>query len=208
MELDSLRWFFGKISASDILEALQSTLKKSLVMALSVASFSMASVSASQAATAMNEVTAASQSKISLEQALPLANKAVKGDIISADFDQEDRNANSHYDINIVTNNNEQEVSVNANTGKVTKGDTERLDKEDLAEYKAMKQAKVSLSQAIKKANQTLKGKVLEVEFDMDFGKPVYKVEIGKGNQIHKVVVDSMTGKITRSQVSDVDRDD
>ncbi|OAP66774.1 hypothetical protein [Psychrobacter sp. SHUES1] len=42
------------------------TLKKSLVMALSVASFSMASVSASQAATAMNEVTAASQSKISL----------------------------------------------------------------------------------------------------------------------------------------------
>lgn len=97
---------------------------------------------------------------------------------------------------------------MNANTGKVTKGDTERLDKEDLAEYKAMKQAKVSLSQAIKKANQTLKGKVLEVGFDMDFGKPVYKVEIGKGNQIHKVVVDSMTGKITRSQVSDVDRDD
>ena len=69
-----------------------STLKKSLVIALSVASFSMASVSASQAATAMNEVTAASQSKISLEQALALANKAVKGDIISADFDQEDRN--------------------------------------------------------------------------------------------------------------------
>ncbi len=68
-----------------------STLKKSLIMALSVASFSMASVSATQAATDMNEVTAASQSKISLEQALALANKAVKGDIISAVFDQEDR---------------------------------------------------------------------------------------------------------------------
>ncbi|MGP5658589.1 PepSY domain-containing protein, partial [Psychrobacter celer] len=95
-----------------------STLKKSLVMALSVVSFSIASVSASQAAPAMNEVTAVSQSKISLEQAMALANKAVKGDIISADFDQEDRNANSHYDINIITNNNEQEVSVNANTGK------------------------------------------------------------------------------------------
>ena len=81
-------------------------------MAMSVASFSVASVSASQAATAMNEVTAASQSKISLEQALDLANKAVRGDIISADFDQEDRNANSHYDINIATNNNEQEVGV------------------------------------------------------------------------------------------------
>lgn len=40
-----------------------STLKKSLVMALSVVSFSIASVSASQAAPAMNEVTAVSQSK-------------------------------------------------------------------------------------------------------------------------------------------------
>lgn len=178
-----------------------STLKKSLAVALSVATISMASVSASQAATSMSEIAAASQSKISLEQALTLANKAVKGDIISVDFDQEDRAENSHYDIKMIANNNEQEVRVNANTGKVTKDETERLDKEDLAEYNTMKQAKVSLSQAIKNANKTLKGTVLEAEFDMDFGKPVYKIEIGKGNQVHKVVVDSMTGKITSSQV-------
>ena len=178
-----------------------SALKKSLAVALSVATISMASVSASQAATSMSEIAAASQSKVSLEQALTLANKAVKGDIISVDFDQEDRAENSHYDIKMIANNNEQEVRVNANTGKVTKDETERLDKEDLAEYNTMKQAKVSLSQAIKNANKTLKGTVLEAEFDMDFGKPVYKIEIGKGNQVHKVVVDSMTGKITSSQV-------
>ena len=182
-----------------------STLKKSLAVVLSVATISMASVSASQAATSMSEIAAASQSKISLEQALTLANKAVKGDIISVDFDQEDRAENSHYDIKMIANNNEQEVRVNANTGKVTKDETERLDKEDLAEYNTMKQAKVSLSQAIKNANKTLKGTVLEAEFDMDFGKPVYKIEIGKGNQVHKVVVDSMTGKITSSQVDNDD---
>ena len=182
-----------------------STLKKSLAVVLSVATISMASVSASQAATSMSEIAAASQSKISLEQALTLANKAVKGDIISVDFDQEDRAENSHYDIKMIANNNEQEVRVNANTGKVTKDETERLDKEDLAEYNTMKQAKVSLSQAIKNANKTLKGTVLEAEFDMDFGKPVYKIEIGKGNQVHKVIVDSMTGKITSSQVDNDD---
>lgn len=98
-----------------------STLKKSLAVVLSVATISMASVSASQAATSMSEIAAASQSKISLEQALTLANKAVKGDIISVDFDQEDRAENSHYDIKMIANNNEQEVRVNANTGKVTK---------------------------------------------------------------------------------------
>lgn len=188
-----------------------STLRKPLLIAVSAISISVATVAVGQAATAtapMNEVKAATQSKISLEQALAIATKTVKGDVISADYDQDDRTANGHYDIKIITNNSEQEVKVHANTGKVTKGDMERLDKEDLAEYNAMKQSKVSLTQAIKKANQTLKGTVLEAEFDMDFGKPVYKVEIGKGNQVHKVVVDSMSGNITRSQVSDVDRDD
>lgn len=182
-----------------------STMKKSLAVALSVATLGMASVSLSQAATSVSEITAAAQSKISLEQALMLANKAVKGNIVSADFDQEDRTANSHYDIKIIANNNEQEVSVNATTGKVTIDETERLDNEDLAEYNIMKQAKVSLSQAIRNANQSLTGVVLEAEFDMDDGQPVYKIEVGKGNQVHKVVVDSMTGKITSSQIDNDD---
>ncbi|MGP9689721.1 PepSY domain-containing protein [Psychrobacter sp. AOP22-C1-C5] len=188
-----------------------STLRKPLLIAVGAISISVATVAVGQAATAtapINEVKAAAQSKITLEQALAIATKAVKGDVISADYDQEDRTANGYYDIKIITNNSEHEVKVNANTGKVIKGDVERLDKEDLAEYNTMKQAKVSLNQAIKKANQTLKGTVLEADFDMDFGKPVYKIEIGKSNQIHKVVVDSMNGNITRSQVSAADIDD
>jgi uncharacterized membrane protein YkoI len=188
-----------------------STLRKPLLIAVSAISISVATVAVGQAATAtapINEVKAAAQSKITLEQALAIATKAVKGDVISADYDQEDRTVNGYYDIKIITNNSEHEVKVNANTGKVIKGDVERLDKEDLAEYTTMKQAKVSLNQAIKKANQTIKGTVLEAEFDMDFGKPVYKIEIGKGNQIHKVVIDSMNGNITRSQVSAADIDD
>ena len=42
---------------------------------------------------------------------------------------------------------------------------------------------------------------MLEAEFDMDANKPVYKIEIGKGNQIYDVVVDSMTGKVLSSHV-------
>lgn len=183
-------------------------LRKSLLVALSVVGLSVATVAISQAATStapISEVKAASQSKITIEQAMKIATKTVKGDVISVDYDQEDRTKNGHYDIKVVTNNSEQEVKVHANTGEVTKGDIERLDKEDLAEYNAMKQSKVTLVQAIKKANQTIKGTVLEAEFDMDLGKPVYKIEIGKGTQIHKVVVDSATGNITRSQVSAAD---
>jgi len=71
-----------------------------------------------------------------------------------------------------------------------------------------MKKSKTSLNQAIQKANQSVKGKVIEAGFDMDFGKPTYKIEIIKGTKVHKVVVDSMTGKIIRSQVEAADNDD
>ena len=127
---------------------------------------------------------------------MTLANKMVAGDIVSAEFDQEDRMENNHYEISIITNNNEQDIIVNANTGKVIKDEMERLDREDVAEYNTMKQAKISLSQAIKNANQKLNGTVLEAEFDMEADKPVYKVEIGSGNQVHEVIVDRMTGKV------------
>lgn len=182
-----------------------STLKKLLAIALNVATLNLVAIPMSQAATSMNETVAASQSKISLEQAMVLANKAVAGNIISAGFDQEDRMENNHYEIKIIANNNEQEVIINANTGEVIKDKMERLDRDDLAEYNAMKQAKISLSQAIKNANTTLNGTVLEAEFDMDANKPVYKIEIGKGNQVHDVVVDSITGKVLSSHV---DHDD
>lgn len=188
-----------------------STLSKSIIMALSIASISTATIAVGQAATSsgyISEAMAATQSKISLEQAIVIAKKTVKGDVISAEFDQNDHAASGDYDVKIIANNTEHKVTVDANTGKVTRKKQEKLDKEDMAEYKAMKQSKISLNQAIKKANQSVNGKVIEAEFDIDFGKPAYKIEVVKDNQVHKVVIDSMTGKIIRSQVKAADSDD
>lgn len=188
-----------------------SNLSKSIIMALSIAGVGTATIVAAQAATStgyVSESMAVAQSKVSLEQAIVIANKAVKGDVISAEFDQNDHSAGGKYEVKIVNNNNEYEVKVDATTGKVSRDKQEKLDREDMAEYSAMKQSKISLNQAIKKANQSVNGQVIEVGFDMDYGKPVYKVEIAKGNQVHKVVIDSMTGKITRSKVKAADMDD
>ncbi len=188
-----------------------SNLSKSIIMALSIAGVGTATIVAAQAATStgyVSESMAVAQSKVSLEQAIVIANKAVKGDVISAEFDQNDHSAGGKYEVKIVNNNNEYEVKVDATTGKVSRDKQEKLDREDMAEYSAMKQSKISLNQAIKKANQSVNGQVIEVGFDMDYGKPVYKVEIAKGDQVHKVVIDSMTGKITRSKVKAADMDD
>ncbi|MDE4455031.1 PepSY domain-containing protein [Psychrobacter sp. DAB_AL62B] len=188
-----------------------STLSKSIIMVLSIAGVSTAAIAVGQTTTTnsqVSEAVAAAQSKISLEQAIVIAKKTIKGDVVSADFDQHDHSAGGNYEVKIVANNTEYEVKIDANSGKVLSNKQEKLDKEDIAEYNAMKKSKTSLNQAIKKANQSVKGKVIEAGFDMDFGKPAYKVEIVKGTQVHKVVIDSMTGKIIRSQVEAADSDD
>lgn len=188
-----------------------SVLTKSIIMVLSIAGISTTALAVEQAVSSnsnTSEAMAAAQSKISLEQAMTIAEKTIKGDVISADFDQNGRSTRGKYDVKIVANNTEYEVKVDANTGKVLQNKQEKLDKEDMAEYNAMKKSKISLNQAIKQANQSVNGKVIEAGFDIDFGKPIYKVDIAKGTQVHKVIIDSMTGKIIRSQVEAADNDD
>lgn len=188
-----------------------STLSKSIIMVLSIAGVSTAAIAVGQSTTTRTEVSeavAAAQSKISLEQAIFIAKKTIKGDVVSVDFDQNDHSAGGNYEVKTIANNTEYKVKIDANSGKVLSNKQEKLDKEDIAEYNAMKKSKTSLNQAIQKANQSVKGKVIEAGFDMDFGKPTYKIEIIKGTKVHKVVVDSMTGKIIRSQVEAADNDD
>ena len=99
-----------------------STLSKSIIMVLSIAGVSTAAIAVGQSTTTKTEVSeaiAAAQSKISLEQAIIIAKKTMKGEIVSADFDQHDHSAGGNYEINIVANNTEYEVKVDANSGKV-----------------------------------------------------------------------------------------
>ena len=70
-----------------------------------------------------------------------------------------------------------------------------------------MKQAKVTLTSAMQKAAQSLNGKVISAEFELEKGKPVYDIKVVKGNQIYDVSIDANTGKVLNSQV-DVEDDD
>lgn len=188
-----------------------SVLSKSIVMVFSIAGISTSAIAVEKTTTTssqVNEAVALKQSKISLEQAIAIAKKTIKGDVVSADFDQHDHSVEGNYEIKVVANNTEYEVEIDANSGKVLSNKQEKLDREGMAEYNAMKKSKISLNQAIKNANQSVKGKVIEAGFNIDFGKPAYKIEIVKGTQIHKVVIDSLTGKIIRSQVEAIDNDD
>ena len=187
-----------------------SMFSKSIVMTLSMIAVSSATISVAQAATPavkVSEAVAAAQSKISLEQAIAIGNKTIKGDLVSAEFDQKGYSAGGKYDVKFIANNTEYKIRIDADTGKVLSAKQDQLDREDMAEYKAMKQAKVSLNQAMKKATQDVNGKIIKAGFDVDNGKSVYEIKVAKGNQIHKIVINSMTGKVISSRLESSDDD-
>lgn len=187
-----------------------SMFSKSIVMTLSMIAVSSATISVAQAATPavkVSEAVAAAQSKISLEQAIAIGNKTIKGDLVSAEFDQKGYSAGGKYDVKFIANNTEYKIRIDADTGKVLSAKQDQLDREDMAEYKAMKQAKVSLNQAMEKATQNINGKIIEAGFDVDNGKSVYEIKVAKGNQIHKMVIDSVTGKVVSSRLERSDDD-
>lgn len=195
-----------------------STLTKSALIALTIAGVGATAIAApainnTNTVTSSSEALSALQSKISLTQAIDIAKQNVKGDLVSAAFDYDDDDkknkgtAKSKYEVEFVANGTSYEVKLDANTGKVLKTEEETLDKKDMAEYSAMKQAKVTLTSAMQKAAQSVNGKVIGIEFELEKGQALYDVEVVKDNQIYDVSIDANTGKVLSSQI-DVEDDD
>ena len=188
-----------------------STLTKSVLIALTIAGVGATAIAApvanTKAVTGSSEAVSAMQSKISLTQAIDIAKQNAKGDLVSAKFDYDDDDATSEYEVEFVANGTSYEVKIDANTGKVLKTKQEALDKKDMAEYSAMKQAKVTLTSAMQTASQSVNGKVISAEFELKKGQSLYDIEVIKGNQKYEVSIDANTGKILSSQI-DMEDDD
>ena len=52
---------------------------------------------------------------------------------------------------------------------------------------------------------QTPTGKIIEAKFDFDNGIPAYEIEMAKGMEIYKLMIDSMNGQVISSQLDDDD---
>lgn len=199
-----------------------STLSKSVIIALSIAGVGAGIGTAAVASGQINigqsdtssdsfEAVAAYQSKISLEQAIAIAQQTNQGDLVSAEFDLDDDHgsaATGEYEVKFVSGNNEVELKIDANTGKVLSTEQEQMDDEDIVDYTVMKQSKVSLTQAMQIAKQKFNGKVIEAEFDLEQNKPVYEIEIANGTQVQKIVIDASSGTIMTNQVDTSDHDE
>lgn len=161
------------------------------------------------AASDADEVSAAQAAKISLKQAITIASKQAAGTLISAEFDNDDSDAQGGggavYELEFSTDTTGYEIKVDASTGKIVKTETERLDRDDLAYYKAQQQAKIKVMDAMSIAEKQTKGRVLEIEFenDRDYAEhhTYYEVKVLKDNKIIELNVDADTGAVFDNKV-------
>lgn len=174
------------------------TLGACLTLALITGVMSTTASAASNA----DEVRAAQAAKISLKQAITIASKAASGILISAEFDDDDSDAvgkGGVYELEFSTDSVNYEIKVDAVTGKIVKTETERLDGDDINDYKVQKKAKTDIMKAINIAEKQTGGKILEIEFenDRDYANHTayYKVDLLKGNKIVSINVDANSGK-------------
>ena len=157
---------------------------------------------AASAASNVDEVRAAQAAKISLKQAITIASKSASGILISADFDEDDSDAigkGGVYELEFSTDSVNYEVKVDANTGKIVKKETDRLDGDGINVYQVQKKAKTDIMKAINIAEKQTGGKILEIEFenDRDYANHTayYKADLLKGNKIVSINVDANSGK-------------
>ena len=157
---------------------------------------------AASAASNVDEVRAAQAAKISLKQAITIASKSASGILTSADFDEDDSDAigkGGVYELEFSTDSVNYEIKVDANTGKIVKKETDRLDGDDINVYQVQKKAKIDIMKAINIAEKQTGGKILEIEFenDRDYANHTayYKADLLKGNKIVSINVDANSGK-------------
>lgn len=70
-------------------------------------------------------------------------------------------------------------------------------------ELKLFSQAKISLIEAVKIAEQKLDGKALEAELDDESNTVQFDIEILKDGKIHDVIVEGKTGKVMKVSLND-----
>lgn len=158
-----------------------------------------------------DEIRVAQAAKISLKQAIDIASKQASGSLVSAEFDDDDSDAqgSSVYELAFNNDTTSYEIKVDAKTGAVVKTETERLDKGDVNDYKVQQQAKIKIMDAINTAEKQTNGRVLKIEFenDRDYAdhETYYEIKVLKDNQIIELNIDADTGAVFEDSIEDID---
>jgi uncharacterized membrane protein YkoI len=143
------------------------------------------------------------RAKIDLPQAIDMAQKKIPDGKPFA-FRAEMQEGNPVFGGYFLVGETIKEVEVDSVTGdiqeiKERKGNNERQERKFKAAQEVLKQAKVSLAEALEMAIGKVKdGKAFETEMEFADDKPIVEVELLTGDTITKVQVDAKDAKVVK----------
>jgi hypothetical protein len=171
--------------------------KKGLIIAVATAlTIGTASVGAYAAGAIPGTKAAAfSSSKISAAQAVDYAVAKIPGRAVEVDFRH--KNGQSYYKVEIVTDDQKQEVFVDAANGHIIESRPD-YDKKPL---QPLPNTNISLKQAIAAAEAKTGGRAKDADLSYKKGPSVYKVETVNNIQKYEVRVDANSGQVLSSHI-------
>ena len=143
---------------------------------------------------------AASDSKISLTEAIHTAEKAGMGKAVDAEVEGS-KGGHARYQVEVLSSDGKKltEYTINANTGKVEKTNNEALEKlVTRVKPDDLQSTQTTLTAAIREAEQQTGGKVIDAETGASDGSLHYELKVAMADgKTDKVKVDGSTGKIS-----------
>jgi uncharacterized membrane protein YkoI len=160
-------------------------------------------VTAAQAASPAHEDAALSNAKVSLNEAIGIAEQQGSGQAISADYKAR-KNSVGAYDIKVLSSDGKKLTGyrISPNSGKVTKASDEMFEKVfTRIKPDQLQNAPTTLKTAIKTAESETGGKAVDADTDRSGDTVRYTVKVAKADgTTEKVKVNGADGKVASAQ--------
>ena len=130
---------------------------------------------------------------VSAAQARQIAQQLVPGGTVTeTDLDHE--HGKAVWEVDLTKNNRHYEVHIDAATGKIIGVGASKASAPHASQPAA---GKVSAAQARQIAQQRVPGAIMtETDFDHEYGKAVWEVDLTKNNRHYEVHIDAATGQV------------
>ena len=167
----------------------------SLILGTALATSASLSVRADD----MHEADQLAKAKVSLGQAVQLAEKPDQSKTLNAEFDIE--KGHPLWEVKTLGAAGVREYKVDANTGAILKVEDEHI-RGRLTNFitgmnmKDLDAAKTTLPQAIMMAEKSMNGKAVKVEVEHEHNGIQYDISVRSADATRKVKVDGATGKV------------
>jgi uncharacterized membrane protein YkoI len=158
------------------------------------------------------EVRTVLAARVSASQAIAVAERETGGRAMKIGIKLS--NGDYVYEVETISKDRVEDALVDPGSGEVLGNDTEGIlarifDVEDRNDFASLSKLPTTLAKAVNTAEQKVGGRTVKAGFHDEDGERIFRVEVVKNDVLHRVVVDTATGKVVKvAKVADVEDDE